>query len=229
MEKSHSGCPRTVWCVVNTFHKNGMSPLRRTNGTIFYSILYRNLRLLYDRLKYVYLVISVIVDWLSGNTKKWTIDKFVAFGMRFFHSRADWSHMSHWVGCYLNYTNSMRHMRHVYIQLIEFVILRWLIELVITGHTCLIDLDVMSNARTQWDIYETCVYPPHWVRDIEMTHSVDDNCLHMSHWLECTYISPSSWHFDDPLSSWFSHATIEIDIHMSNRVVEIETTDSVCI
>ena len=40
MEKSHSGCPRTAWCVVNMFHKNGMSPLIRTNGTIFYKFLF---------------------------------------------------------------------------------------------------------------------------------------------------------------------------------------------
>jgi len=71
MEKSHSGCPRTAWCVVNMFHKNGMSPLIITNGTtwICYSILYRNSPALYIRLKYMYSVISVKLDWLPGNTK----------------------------------------------------------------------------------------------------------------------------------------------------------------
>jgi len=34
MEKSHSGCPRTAWCIVHMSHKNGMSPLILTNGTI---------------------------------------------------------------------------------------------------------------------------------------------------------------------------------------------------
>ena len=94
MEKSHSGCSRTVWCVVNIFHKNGMSPLIITNGTICYSILYSNSTQLYIRPIYMYSVISVIVDWLPGNTKKWTMDKFVAFGVRFFHS---WADVSEWV------------------------------------------------------------------------------------------------------------------------------------
>jgi len=84
--KSHSGSPRTAWSVVNMFPKNGMGLLIRTNGTIFYSILNCNLRALHSRLKYVYSVISVIVDWLPGNTKNWAIDKFVAIGVRFFHS-----------------------------------------------------------------------------------------------------------------------------------------------
>jgi len=36
--RTPSVCPRTVWCVVNMFHKNGMSPLIRTIGTILYSV-----------------------------------------------------------------------------------------------------------------------------------------------------------------------------------------------
>ena len=36
MEKSHSCWPRTVWCVVNMFHKNGMRPWLISNGTICY-------------------------------------------------------------------------------------------------------------------------------------------------------------------------------------------------
>jgi len=53
---------------------------------IYYSILYCISTALYIRLKCLYSVISAIVDWLPGNTKKWTIDKFMAFGVRFFHS-----------------------------------------------------------------------------------------------------------------------------------------------
>ena len=51
MEKSHSGCPRTAWCVVNMFHKNGMSSMIKTNGTIFYSVLYGNFGAAGRRLK----------------------------------------------------------------------------------------------------------------------------------------------------------------------------------
>ena len=36
----------------------------------------------------MYSVISVIVDGLPVNTEKWTIDKFVAFGVQLFHSWA---------------------------------------------------------------------------------------------------------------------------------------------
>jgi len=89
MEKSHCCWPRTAWCVVNMFHKNGMRPLIITNGTVCYSTLYCNSPTLYNRLKYVYSVISVKLDWLPGSSKKWTIDLFVAFGVRFFHFWAD--------------------------------------------------------------------------------------------------------------------------------------------
>jgi len=88
MEKSHSCWPRTVWCEVNMFYKNGMRPLMIPNGTKCYSILYCNSQWLYIRLKYMYSVISVIVDSLPGNTKKQGIDKFVAFGVRLVHSWA---------------------------------------------------------------------------------------------------------------------------------------------
>ena len=66
-----------------------MRPLIMRNGTICYSILYCNSPGLYIRLKQMYSVISVKLDWLPGNTKKWTIEQFVAFGVRFFHSWAD--------------------------------------------------------------------------------------------------------------------------------------------
>ena len=49
------------------FHKNGMSP--KTNGTVFYSLLYLNSRRAFNGLKHMYSVISVIVDSLLANTK----------------------------------------------------------------------------------------------------------------------------------------------------------------
>ena len=74
MERSHSCWPRTVWCVVNMFHKNRMRSLIIANGTKCYSILYCNSPWLYIRLKYTYSVISVKLNWLPRNSKKWTID-----------------------------------------------------------------------------------------------------------------------------------------------------------
>jgi len=69
MEKSHSGCSWTAWCVVNMLHKNGMSPIIRTNGMIFCSILYLNFRSVYSRLKYMRSVILVMVDSLPASTE----------------------------------------------------------------------------------------------------------------------------------------------------------------
>jgi len=89
MEKSHSCWPQTVWCVVDMFHKNGMRPLIIANGTKCYSISYCNSPWLYTRLKYTYSVLSVQIDSLPGNSKKWGIDLFVAFGVRLVHSWAD--------------------------------------------------------------------------------------------------------------------------------------------
>jgi len=51
------------------FHKNKMGSRIRPNGTVFYSLLYLNSRQGFDGLKYMYSVISVIVDSLPGNTK----------------------------------------------------------------------------------------------------------------------------------------------------------------
>jgi len=95
MEKSHSCWPRTVWCVVNMFHKNGMRPLIIANGTKCYSILYCNSQSLHIRLKYKYSLILAIVDSLPGNTKRQGIDKFVAFGVRLVHSWAVFRLRSH--------------------------------------------------------------------------------------------------------------------------------------
>ena len=54
-----------------------MNSIIKSNGTVFYSLLYLNSRQGFNGLKYVYLVISVIVDSLPGNTKKQGIDKVV--------------------------------------------------------------------------------------------------------------------------------------------------------
>ena len=67
MEKLHSSWLPTVWWVENMFGK--MS--RMSNNTICYSILYCNSPI---GLKYTYSVISAKLDWLPGNSKKWTID-----------------------------------------------------------------------------------------------------------------------------------------------------------
>jgi len=60
------------------FYKNEISAIRRTIGTIVYSLLFVNSALgSFVRLKYVYPVISVIDDSLPANTKMSRIDKFV--------------------------------------------------------------------------------------------------------------------------------------------------------
>ena len=71
MGKSHSCWPRTVWCVVNMFYKNGMRPLMIANGTKCYSIQYWNSPWPYIRLKYKCSVISVKLHSLPGNSEKW--------------------------------------------------------------------------------------------------------------------------------------------------------------
>jgi len=108
MQKSHSGCPRTAWCEVNMFHKNGKSPLIRTNGTIFYSISYCTLRPLYSRLEHVYSVISVIVDPLPSNTKNRWIDPFVPSAVQFFHSWAVCTYTCMYAYMYINICTCIR-------------------------------------------------------------------------------------------------------------------------
>ena len=54
-----------------------MSPIVRAIGTIFYSLSSFNSGVGLIRLKYLYLVISEIVDPLPANTKMSGIDKFV--------------------------------------------------------------------------------------------------------------------------------------------------------
>ena len=46
-----------------------MGSIIRFTGTVFYSLLYLNSRGGFNGLKYMYSVISVIVDSLPGNTK----------------------------------------------------------------------------------------------------------------------------------------------------------------
>ena len=63
------------------------------NGTKCYSILWCNSPRLYIRLKYTFSLISVKLDRLPGNSKKWTLDLFVAFGVRLVHSWAVYTHI----------------------------------------------------------------------------------------------------------------------------------------
>jgi len=67
MEKLHSSWLPTVWWVENMFEFFWIM----SNNTICYSILYCNSPI---GLKYTYSVISEKLDWLPGNSKKWTID-----------------------------------------------------------------------------------------------------------------------------------------------------------
>ena len=50
-------------------HKNKLGSIIRLTGTEFYSLLYLNSRRAFCKIKYMYSVISVIVDSLPGNTK----------------------------------------------------------------------------------------------------------------------------------------------------------------
>jgi len=59
------------------FHKNQMSPMIRSSGTIFYSLLYFSSRVGFSELKHLYPVILVIVDSLPANTEMSGIDKLV--------------------------------------------------------------------------------------------------------------------------------------------------------
>jgi len=59
-----------------------MRPLIVANGTKCYSVLYCNSPSLYIRLTYRSSVISVKLLSLPGDSKKWGIDLFVAFGVR---------------------------------------------------------------------------------------------------------------------------------------------------
>jgi len=54
-----------------------MSPDIRSSGTIFYSLVFLNSWLGFSRLKYLFSVISVIVDLLRAYTKILAIDMFV--------------------------------------------------------------------------------------------------------------------------------------------------------
>jgi len=51
------------------FHKNKMGSMIRFTGTVFYSLWCSNSRKGFNGLKYMYSVISVIVDSPAGNTK----------------------------------------------------------------------------------------------------------------------------------------------------------------
>jgi len=66
-----------------------MGSIIRSTGTVFYSLLYVNSRQGFDGLKYVYSVISVIVDSLPGNTKNWESTRSWTARVRLFHPWAD--------------------------------------------------------------------------------------------------------------------------------------------
>ena len=66
VERSHSCCLQTAWCVL----KNVSRKWNEFNSkTQWYSILYLNLRAVYTRLKYMYSVMSVIAHLLPANTR----------------------------------------------------------------------------------------------------------------------------------------------------------------
>ena len=73
---------------------NGIGPIIRTNGTIFYSILYLNSTRVYIILIYVYSVISVNDKRLPGNTKKWILVRSWLIRVRLVHSWAVALHAS---------------------------------------------------------------------------------------------------------------------------------------
>ena len=60
----------------------------RSIGTIFYSLVYCNSRLVFSGLKYLYPVISVIVDSLHANTKMWGLTSLWKAKMQFLASCA---------------------------------------------------------------------------------------------------------------------------------------------
>ena len=71
------------------FHKNKLGSIIRSTGTVFYSLLFLNSRRGFHGLKYVYSVISVIVDSLPGNTKHWESTRSWTARVRLVHSWAE--------------------------------------------------------------------------------------------------------------------------------------------
>ena len=66
-----------------------MVSIIRSTGTVFYSLLYLNSRRGFNGLKYMYSVISVIVDSLPGNTKNRESTRSWTARVRLVHSWAD--------------------------------------------------------------------------------------------------------------------------------------------
>jgi len=60
----------------------------RSTGTVFYSLLYLNSRRSFNGLKYMYSIISVIVDSLQGNTKNRESTRSCTARVRLVHSWA---------------------------------------------------------------------------------------------------------------------------------------------
>jgi len=66
-----------------------MGSIIRSSGKVFNSLLYLNLRLGFDGLKYLYSVISVKIDPLPGNTKNRESTRSWTARVRFVHPWAD--------------------------------------------------------------------------------------------------------------------------------------------
>jgi len=71
------------------FHKDKMGSIIRSTDTVFYSLLYLHSRPGFNGLKYVYSVISVLVDSLPGNTKNRESTRSWTARVRLVHSWAD--------------------------------------------------------------------------------------------------------------------------------------------
>jgi len=66
---------RVIQCKYCVSRKRN-EPVIRSIGTIFYSLVYVNLRLVFSRLKFSYSVISVLVDSLPADTGARQADGF---------------------------------------------------------------------------------------------------------------------------------------------------------
>ena len=75
---------RVVKCKYYVY-KNKMGSIIRSSGTVFYSFLYLNSRLGFNKLKYLYSVISVKIDSLPTNTKNRESTRSWTAKMQFLH------------------------------------------------------------------------------------------------------------------------------------------------
>ena len=159
------------------FHQNEISPIIISRGTILCSLLYLNSRLGLIRLKYLYPVISVIVDLLPANTKMSGINKFVDGPSAVFRILGGMSHigMHHHVW-YMIYRCVMsciwnRYVSHVSESCQCAVFNIWIRRVALVNTSCRTYESVMSHMSTR-----------------HVTH-VNAPCLKyenvMSHWRQC--------------------------------------------